>query len=209
MFRSSLNRKRLFLTTALGGALMATMAITAAAADNDDDDAHRARTATPIKHVIVLIGENRTFDNIYGTYRPRNGQSVDNLLSKGIVNSTGMTVLNTAALQSFIKTPYPSTYFIDFRATPGRTPYATLPPPNTAYAPQAPGPLSQGQGPFDSTVPDSLLPTIEPSFEKEDLGLLRTGATGLPQFTEDTRVTNASNLIAAPQMPLRIIPLAA
>ena len=53
---------------------------------------------------------------------------------------------------------------------------------------------SQGQGPFDSTVPDSLLPTIEPSFEKEDLGLLRTGATGLPQFTEDTRVTNASNL---------------
>src|ERR1700674_5783407 len=46
-------------------------------------------TATPIKHVIVLIGENRTFDNIYGTYVPRHGQSVSNLLSKGIVKADG------------------------------------------------------------------------------------------------------------------------
>ena len=119
---------------------------------------------------------------------------MSNLLSKGIVNSTGMTVLNTPAQQDFIQTPYPTQYFIDYHATVGRTPYGNLPQPNTAYAPQAPGGLSQGQGPFDSTVPDSLLPTIEPSFEMEDLGLLRTGATGLPQYSEDTRVTNASNL---------------
>ena len=25
-------------------------------------------TVTPIKHVIVVIGENRSFDHIYGTY---------------------------------------------------------------------------------------------------------------------------------------------
>jgi hypothetical protein len=31
-------------------------------------------------------------------------------------------------------------------------------------------------------VPDSELPTIEPSLEKSDLGLLRTGASGLPMF---------------------------
>ena len=36
------------------------------------------RTATPIKHVIVLIGENRTFDNVYATYVPRRGQHVSN-----------------------------------------------------------------------------------------------------------------------------------
>jgi phospholipase C len=191
MSRGSLNRNRLMLTTALSGVLLAMVAGSPVAAD-DDRDGHG--TATPIKHVIILIGENRTFDNIYGMYRPHHGQSVSNLLSKGIVNGSGMTVLNTKAQQSFIQQPYPSKYFIDFHATTGRTPYPILPQPNTAYVPTAPGPLSQGQGPFDSSVADSQLPRIEPSFEFEDLGLLRTGASGLPMFTEDTRIGNASNL---------------
>ena len=46
-------------------------------------------TATPIKHVIVIIGENRTFDHIFATYKPVAGQTVYNLLSKGIVNADG------------------------------------------------------------------------------------------------------------------------
>jgi hypothetical protein len=56
-----------------------------------DDRDHRERgrrerekhhaTRTPIKHIIVLIGENRTFDHIYGTYEAKHGQSVSNLLS--------------------------------------------------------------------------------------------------------------------------------
>ena len=33
-------------------------------------------TTTPIKHVIVIIGENRSFDHIFGTYVPRPDQSV-------------------------------------------------------------------------------------------------------------------------------------
>jgi acid phosphatase len=45
--------------------------------------------ATPIQHVIIIIGENRTFDNLFGTYKPKAGQTVDNLLSKGIVNADG------------------------------------------------------------------------------------------------------------------------
>ena len=41
---------------------------------------------TPIKHVIVIIGENRSFDHVFATYVPnRPGETVDNLLSKGIV----------------------------------------------------------------------------------------------------------------------------
>src|SRR5579863_4730787 len=48
-----------------------------------------AATASPIQHVIVIIGENRTFDHIFATYKPVKGQTVDNLLSKGIVNSDG------------------------------------------------------------------------------------------------------------------------
>lgn len=45
--------------------------------------------ATPIEHVIVIVGENRTFDNLYGTYTPPNGQTISNLLSKRIVNQDG------------------------------------------------------------------------------------------------------------------------
>ena len=46
-------------------------------------------TTSPIKHVIVIIGENRTFDHVFATYKPKAGQKVDNLLSKGIVNEDG------------------------------------------------------------------------------------------------------------------------
>jgi phospholipase C len=46
-------------------------------------------TTTPIEHVIIIVGENHTFDNLYGTYKPKAGQSIDNLLSKGIVNQDG------------------------------------------------------------------------------------------------------------------------
>ncbi|MGJ4892885.1 alkaline phosphatase family protein [Bradyrhizobium sp. HKCCYLRH3099] len=46
-------------------------------------------TSTPIEHVIIIVGENHTFDNLFGTYKPKPGQSIDNLLSKGIVNEDG------------------------------------------------------------------------------------------------------------------------
>ena len=45
--------------------------------------------ASPIQHVIVIIGENRSFDHVYGTYVPPAGQTVSNLLSKGIVTAQG------------------------------------------------------------------------------------------------------------------------
>jgi phospholipase C len=53
--------------------------------------AANAATATPIQHVIVIIGENRTFDHIFATYVPKvAGETVDNLLSK---TSSTLTVL--------------------------------------------------------------------------------------------------------------------
>src|ERR1700739_2755474 len=55
----------------------------AAAADQS------SKTRTPIKHLIVIIGENRTFDHVFATYKPKQGQSISNLLSKGIVNEDG------------------------------------------------------------------------------------------------------------------------
>jgi len=185
--------------------------------------ADEAETATPIKHIIILIGENWTFDSIYATYQPKRGdedekadsrgdddsrhraknkQSVLNLLSQGIVTASGEPGPNfSRSYQYQVNTPYPETYFIDARAAKnGKTLYEqapgtpSFPAPNTAYIPPTPGPLSQGQAPFDSSVPDSLLPTIEPSIETQDLGLLRTGASGLPMFSTDTRVPNATAL---------------
>ena len=47
------------------------------------------RTLTPIKHVILIIGENHTFDNLFATYVPPKGQTVWNLLSMGIVTANG------------------------------------------------------------------------------------------------------------------------
>jgi phospholipase C len=42
-------------------------------------------THTPIKHVIIIIGENRTFDHVFATYVPKSGETVWNLLSEKIV----------------------------------------------------------------------------------------------------------------------------
>jgi phospholipase C len=200
-----LKRKRQPSRTALGTVLFTLMSCGLVAADDQgkkDDDAHRVKTDTPIKHLIVLIGENRTFDHIYATYQPKHGQSVANFLSNGIISSKGGAGPNFVRSRQFqINQPYPSKYFIDAAATAGKTAYQQspgtpiFPAPNTAYVPSAPGGLDQGQAPFSSSlVPDSLLPTIEPSLEPEDLGLLRTGASGLPMFSTDTRVANAVNL---------------
>jgi phospholipase C len=46
-------------------------------------------TATPIKHVIVIVGENRTFDHIFATYEPKGEETVANLLSKQIIRKDG------------------------------------------------------------------------------------------------------------------------
>ena len=45
------------------------------------DDDHKGGTESPTKHLIVIIGENRTFDHIVGTYQPKRSQKIWNLLS--------------------------------------------------------------------------------------------------------------------------------
>ena len=45
-------------------------------------------TTTPIKHVLVIIGENRSFDHVFATYVPKHGE-IWNLLSEGIINADG------------------------------------------------------------------------------------------------------------------------
>ena len=148
-------------------------------------------TTTPIKHLIVLIGENRSFDNVFGTYRPKTG-SVANLLSKGIVTDNGSPGLNSGlASQNLVNTPLPATYFI---SSNNKTAYSPLPTPQLNGAPNQQKPLGSS-APFDNTVSDAELQTLEPSLEIGDLGLLRTGATGESGTTGlDSRITDATNL---------------
>ena len=63
---------------ALALAQLSLGATLASAAESRDKD-----TATPIKHVIVIIGENRSFDHVFATYVPKSGETVNNLLSEG------------------------------------------------------------------------------------------------------------------------------
>lgn len=55
-------------------------------AANLDSAVDKISTATPIKHVIIIVGENRSFDHLYATYEPKNrDERMLNLLSAGIV----------------------------------------------------------------------------------------------------------------------------
>ena len=74
--------------TSVAGLALAALAATgpAAAATGAGDS---APTTTPIKHVIVIIGENHTFDNVFATYQPPAGQTIWNLRSEGIVTANG------------------------------------------------------------------------------------------------------------------------
>src|SRR5260370_36434447 len=61
-----------------------------------------ANTATPIKHVIVIVGENRSFDHLFATYVPRPGETVNNLLAEGIINADGTPGANYSQATQFL-----------------------------------------------------------------------------------------------------------
>ena len=105
---------------------------------------HAART--PIRHLIVVVGENHSFDNLFGVYQPRPGQSVRNLLSEGIVKADGTEGPNFKRAEQ-----WQAVVHDQYSITPGRTaPYAKLPQPNTTFA------FGQPHNVVDPRFPDSL-----------------------------------------------------
>src|ERR1700730_15714834 len=84
---------------------------------------------TPIEHVIIIVGENRTFDNLFGTYKPKAGQTIDNLLSKGIVNADGTPGPHFDQAKQLIGRDE-NRYNAETASTGA---YATLPQPYTTY----------------------------------------------------------------------------
>jgi phospholipase C len=201
-------------------ALAACTACAGALADSGE------ATATPIKHVIVLIGENRTFDNVFGTYTPhRQGQTVANLLSRGIVGPDGQPGPNSSLARQFTVNTIPPSYFIQVDPS-NKSAYALLPRPNTSYIPAVGATLPQvtldpadTAAPFNaSTFSPQQFRAISPVLPLGALPLLTTGATGLaicnvsptktypnypPQgcFEDDSRVANFA------QLPNSVFPL--
>jgi phospholipase C len=110
-------RRRLLSCVAFGAIAVTTAPIAVEAADSP--------TATPIKHVIIIIGENRSFDHVFATYTPVNrSDTVLNLLSRKIIKADGTPGPEyNKARQSQAQDG------LIYELSPGKkVPYAVLPP---------------------------------------------------------------------------------
>jgi phospholipase C len=157
--------------------------------NNNKGQGNGVKTASPIKHVIVLIGENRGLDHTFGTYKPKGqGQTIANLLSKGIINEDGTPGPNFSQAQQ-VSVAAQSSYYIGAptAAKFAYNPTNLMPQPNTNGAPQA---QSATGAPFQTIAQASVEKDIDPA----DLDILTTGATGLAPGVLDTRVPGAGNL---------------
>jgi phospholipase C len=168
---------------------LALGALAAGPAAFADDRSNDAKTTTPIKHVIIVIGENRSFDHVFGLYKPRNGQTISNLLSKGIVREDGSPGPNFAQAAQLQATDT-ATYSQSPTTT---TPYPTLPPPGTDGAPTV---ASDSTPPPFATI--AAAEAADHGLLKRNIKLLTTGATGLPGGAVDTRIRNATALPDGP-----------
>jgi phospholipase C len=144
-------------------------------------------TTTPIKHVIVIIGENRSFDHVFATYQPVTGQSVWNLLSEGIVNADGTPGPNFwKAAQSAATDLAPDA----FQLSPSPLPF----PGNVL-----PAPLNGG--PSDSYIKGDSLTLAQQSengLPSSYYQYLVSGGSGLSGAVPDTRIANVNSLPAGP-----------
>ena len=143
---------------------------------------------SPIQHVVVVFGENRSFDHVFGTYVPKAGQTVQNLLSEGIVTVYGTPGKNFKNAHQYAATDY-TTYQIN---PPGKVLFGFLPPP-LAGGDTACSDVS-GEPFCTLAVATAAEPNVAPAFQ----GFLITGATGIAKKAFDTRITNDSNLPPGP-----------
>jgi len=160
---------------------------TFAEAQSSDRSSRDSDTASPIKHVIVIIGENRSFDHVFATYVPKNGEKVWNLLSEGIINADG--------------TPGPNFSEAEQTAASDEAPDAFLLIPSKSAFPGSVLPAPLVGGPKDSYVANdslSLARQSENGLPADYYGYLVTGGTGQTSQTPDQRIANVDALPAGP-----------
>ncbi|MBV8925049.1 MAG: phosphoesterase [Bradyrhizobium sp.] len=172
---------------------------------NDWEHHGGGETRTPIKHVIVIIGENRSFDHVFATYVPqRPGESVMNLLSQGIIKLDGD---NNAvpgpnfqkAHQASAKDAGPADAFL-LSPPQHNFPNDQLPAPlvGGASAPYIPNKCGTGTPITSCEASLDLAQQSESGLPTDYYQFLLTGGPGLKSKTPDTRITNVNALPAGP-----------
>jgi phospholipase C len=167
------------LQLAIGNTFAGAASPNAKSRDND--------TSSPIKHVIVIIGENRSFDHVFATYVPKKGETVWNLLSEGIIKADG--------------TPGPNFDKAEQKAAYDETSDGYLLSPTKTEFPGAVLPAPLVGGPTDSYVKDDSLTLAKQSengLPADYYAYLVTGGTGQSSSTPDARITNVDSLPAGP-----------
>jgi phospholipase C len=181
---SRLSYWRKYLPTAkqVLAAVVASQLLVAAPVRANDGNSNDGKTTSPIKHVIIIVGENRTFDHIFATYVPKKGQQVDNLFSKGIVKADGTPGPNFALAHQNSAEDTDK-----FQESPGsKSLYDVLP------APLVGGPKTASiTNLTDAKASENGLPD-------DYLQFLTTGGTGQTSHTPDMRITNVKSLPPGP-----------
>jgi phospholipase C len=158
-------------------------------------------TKTPIKHVIIIVGENRSFDHLFATFVPPAGSTVNNLLSEKIVTITGAPGPNAK-----LATQYSAVDTGIYSIAPGGKKAYTegganpFPPVMTAGAPEFAS--NTNPAPFATL---SVAEEYDQGLEAEDAYILTTGATGLAKYGIDTRWTGG-NPATPPNAPFQLTP---
>jgi phospholipase C len=185
------------LSTTLSFSLAATVGI-ADDKSKDKDPADAVKTESPIKHVIILIGENRGTDHTFGVYKPRGKhQTISNLLSKGIVNQDGSPGPNFAVAQQFAVTHQPLFYIgAPHQAKVAYDDHGQMPQPNTAGTPSA----QSSSGPPFSAAALAAVAAVDPNpdFNANTDTILTTGFSNLAANSLDSRIPNAGILPNGP-----------
>ena len=181
-------RRQLYVGASIS--ILAAVGFSNSAHAADPDKAVDAiRTATPIKHVLIIVGENRSFDHLFATYVPKHKEeNVRNLLSEGIVNADGTPGKNFAKAHQFqiISAPNNGKFFVS-AGKQQKALYNVLPAPDLAGVQNPPAAAILG------------LPGGNPGLPPEDQFLFGTGGTGLPNsLGPDTRITNVNTLPPGP-----------
>lgn len=164
-----------------------TPGIAATTGPNDAD------TTTPIKHVLIIVGENRTFDHLFATYVPPHGAAL-NLLSEGIIQANG-----APGPHAGLATQYSASDTTSYTIAPGgKVAYTQggsnpFPPVMTGGAPEY---ASDTNPPPFATL--AVAKAADYGLESDDDTILTTGATGLAKYGIDTRFPNAATPVNAP-----------
>jgi len=186
---------------ACGAGVLLLLSASASAAFAKDPS---SATRTPIKHVIVIIGENRSFDHVFATYVPARGEAINNLLSEGIValdaNSNAipgpnfhkahqLAAVDQGAADGFLLNPPTQEFPND------RLPAPLTGGPKVSFIPNR---CAGGTPITQCTASLALAKQTETGLPEEYYPYLLNGGTGLARHTPDVRIADVNALPAGP-----------